>query len=128
MTREVVLHFPMSSESQSVFRLAGFRTIWIAQFVSIFGDFLALFGIIIFIASPLVAGALVAWLSEKAAFYLDGASFFLSALLISTLVIERPPRENADKTLAGLARDFAEGNRFIFTHPGLSFVFLAMAA
>jgi len=33
----------------SVFRLAGFRTIWIAQFISIFGDFLALFGIISFI-------------------------------------------------------------------------------
>jgi len=79
------------------------------------------------IGSPLVAGAIVAWLSEKATFYLDGASFFLSALLLSTLVVNRPPRENADRTLGGLARDFREGNRFIFTHPGLSFVFLAMA-
>ncbi len=223
----------------SVFRLPGFRAVWIAQFVSIFGDFLALFGIISFItfrlhgtavqvttitiayilplalfgpfagvlvdhmnvkrtmiasdlirgvlallllfctrvpqiagvllalsvvsclfvpaqsitvrtlvprdellranaalsqafyliriASPLVAGALVAWLSEKATFYLDAASFFISALMLSTLVVNRPPRENADKTLSGLARDFVEGNRFIFTHPGLSFVFLAMA-
>ncbi len=234
----------MTSEQQaaapgSIFRLAGFRALWIAQFISVFGDFLALFGIISFIAfrlhgtafqvtiitiayilplaiigpmagvlvdhlnvkqtmiasdlirgflallllfctsvpqiagvllalsvvsclfipaqsitvrtlvpkedlmranaalsqafyliriaSPLVAGALVAWLSEKAAFYLDAASFFLSALMLSTLVIHRPPRENADKTLSGLARDFVEGNRFIFTHPGLSFVFLAMA-
>jgi MFS family permease len=79
------------------------------------------------IASPLVAGAIVARLTEKATFYLDAGSFFFSALLISTLVIHRPPRENADRTLGGLARDFAEGNRFIFTHPGLSFVFLAMA-
>src|SRR5436309_412586 len=45
----------------------------------------------------------------------------------STLIVERPPRENADKTIGGLKRYFAEGNRFIFTHPGLSFVFLAMA-
>ncbi len=45
----------------------------------------------------------------------------------SRLTIDRPPRENADKTLSGLARDFVEGNRFIFTHAGLSFVFLAMA-
>src|SRR2546423_15717101 len=33
----------------SVLRLPGFRAIWIAQFISIFGDFLALFGIISFI-------------------------------------------------------------------------------
>jgi MFS family permease len=79
------------------------------------------------IVSPLVAGALVAWLSERVTFYLDAGSFFFSALLISTLVIDRPPRENADRTMSGLARDFLEGNRFIFTHPGLSFVFLAMA-
>jgi DHA3 family macrolide efflux protein-like MFS transporter len=222
----------MTSEPQavppaSIFRLPGFRTIWIAQFISIFGDFLALFGIISFIAfrlhgtavlaiigpvagvlvdhfnvkrtmiasdlvrgglallllactsvpqiaavllalsvvsclfipaqsitirtlvprdsllranaalaqafylirilSPLVAGALVSWLSEKATFYLDAGSFLFSALMLSRLTIDRPPRENADKTLSGLARDFVEGNRFIFTHAGLSFVFLAMA-
>jgi DHA3 family macrolide efflux protein-like MFS transporter len=234
----------MTSEPQavppaSIFRLPGFRTIWIAQFISIFGDFLALFGIISFIAfrlhgtavqvttitiayilplaiigpvagvlvdhfnvkrtmiasdlvrgglallllvctsvpqiaavllalsvvsclfipaqsitirtlvprdsllranaalaqafylirilSPLVAGALVSWLSAKATFYLDAGSFLFSALMLSRLTIDRPPRENADKTLSGLARDFVEGNRFIFTHAGLSFVFLAMA-
>ncbi len=235
----------MSADSQpasaapGVFTVPGFPTIWIAQFVSIFGDFLALFGIIMFItfrlhgtpvqvttvniayivplaligpfagvlvdhfnvkqtmiasdvirgclavlliwcrtvpqfsavmlslsivsclfipahsitvrtivprenllranaalsqafyliriASPLVAGAIVARLGEKATFYLDAASFFISAILISTLVINRERRENADRTLSGLGRDFVEGNRFIFTHPGLSFVFLAMA-
>src|ERR1051326_4386210 len=229
----------MTAEAQapplpSVFRLAGFRTIWIAQFISIFGDFLALFGIISFItfrlhgtavqvttitiayilplavigpvagvlvdhfdvkrtmiASDLIRGVLaalfvvcrdvpqiaavllalsvvsclfipaqsitvrvlvprdsllranaalsqsfyliriasplVAGVSEKATFYIDAGSFFFSALMISRLTIDRPPRENADKTVAGLARDFVEGNRFIFTHRGLSFVFLAMA-
>jgi MFS family permease len=69
----------------------------------------------------------VAWLSERATFYLDAVSFFASAMLLSTLVVNRQPRENADKTISGLTRDFVEGNRFIFTHPGLSFVFLAMA-
>jgi len=79
------------------------------------------------ILSPLAAGAIVALLGFKATFYLDAASFFFSAVMISTLTINRPPRENADKTVASLGRDFVEGNRFIFTHSGLSFVFLAMA-
>lgn len=79
------------------------------------------------IASPVVAGAIVAWLSERACFYIDAASFAFSACMISLLVINRPPRHDADKTLKGLSSDFLEGNRFIFTHPGLSFVFLAMA-
>ena len=79
------------------------------------------------IASPLIAGALVSWLGERSTFVLDGASFFFSAVMIFTLVIHRPPREGADKTLKGLTNDFIEGNRFIFTHPGLSFVFIAMA-
>jgi DHA3 family macrolide efflux protein-like MFS transporter len=79
------------------------------------------------IASPAVAGAIVAWLSERACFYIDAVSFLFSALMISRLTIHRPPREDADKTLKGLSSDFVEGNRFIFTHPGLSFVFLAMA-
>jgi MFS family permease len=33
-------------ERSSIFRVPGFRAVWIAQLVSIFGDFLALFGII----------------------------------------------------------------------------------
>jgi len=231
----------MSNEAPtSVFSLPGFRTIWIAQFVSIFGDFLALFGIISFItfrlhgsavqvttitvayilplallgpfigvladhlnvkrtmiasdvirgclallllfcttvpqiaavlltmsivsclfvpaqsitvrtlvpreelmranaalsqafyliriASPLAAGAIVAFLGERATYLIDVVSFFFSAIMLSTLNVHRPPREGADKTMSGLTRDFVEGNRFIFTHPGLSFVFVAMAA
>jgi MFS transporter, DHA3 family, macrolide efflux protein len=31
---------------RTVFKIRDFRTLWIAQFVSIFGDFLALFGVI----------------------------------------------------------------------------------
>jgi MFS transporter, DHA3 family, macrolide efflux protein len=80
------------------------------------------------IASPIVAGSIVAWLSERACFYIDSVSFLFSACMISLLVINRPARQDTDKTLRSLSRDYAEGNRFIFTHPGLSFVFIAMAA
>lgn len=75
--------------------------------------------------SPFVAGALIAWLGEKLCFYLDTASFVFSAGMISSLAILRP-RVQTEKTLASLSEDFLEGNRFIFTHAGLSFVFLAM--
>src|SRR5258705_8662085 len=40
---------PQPPKPPSIFRLPGFRAVWIAQFVSIFGDFLALFGIITYI-------------------------------------------------------------------------------
>ncbi|HEY3929714.1 MAG TPA: MFS transporter [Candidatus Koribacter sp.] len=79
------------------------------------------------IGAPVAAAALVGWAGERVCFYVDAASFLFSALMISTLTIHRPPREGADKTLRGLTADFKEGNRFIFTHPGLSFVFMAMA-
>ncbi len=82
---------------------------------------------VIRIASPLVAGAIVSAFGERSTFAIDAATFFFSAVMISTLIINRPPRENVDKTLKGLTADFVEGNRFIFTHPGLSFVFVAMA-
>ena len=75
--------------------------------------------------SPFVAGALIAWLGERLCFYLDTASFVFSAGMISSLAILRP-RIQMEKTLASLTEDFLEGNRFIFTHAGLSFVFLAM--
>ncbi len=76
--------------------------------------------------SPFAAGALIAALGEKACFYLDTASFVFSAFMISTLVVIRPQLQT-EKTLQKLTDDFLEGNRFIFTHSGLSFVFIAMA-
>jgi MFS transporter, DHA3 family, macrolide efflux protein len=77
--------------------------------------------------SPAAAGALVYWLTEKACFYLDTASFVFSAFMISSLAIIRPARAQAEKTVQALTRDFLAGNRFIFTHAGLAFVFIAMA-
>ncbi|HEU4416858.1 MAG TPA: MFS transporter [Candidatus Angelobacter sp.] len=77
--------------------------------------------------SPAAAGALVQWLTEKSCFYLDVASFVFSASMISRLTIARPARASSEKTLRSLTQDFLEGNRFIFTHAGLAFVFIAMA-
>jgi len=77
--------------------------------------------------SPALAGALVSWLTEKACFYLDTASFIFSAVMISTLSIVRPARAQTEKTVQSLTQDFLAGNKFIFTHAGLAFVFIAMA-
>lgn len=76
--------------------------------------------------SPMVAPALIAWLGEKSCFYLDSASFFFSAAMLSTLTISRPAHDR-EKTLRALTNDFAAGNKFIFSHSALAFVFIAMA-
>jgi MFS transporter, DHA3 family, macrolide efflux protein len=82
---------------------------------------------IVRLLSPATAGALVAWLTEKSCFYLDVASFIFSAAMISTLSVIRPARAQGEKTVKTLAQDFLAGNKFIFTHAGLAFVFIAMA-
>jgi DHA3 family macrolide efflux protein-like MFS transporter len=82
---------------------------------------------IVRLLSPAAAGALVAWLTEKSCFYLDVASFIFSAAMIAGLSVIRPARAQGEKTVKSLAQDFLAGNKFIFTHAGLAFVFLAMA-
>src|SRR4029077_11853749 len=82
---------------------------------------------IVRLLSPAAAGALVAWLTEKSCFYLDVASFVFSAIMISGLTIVRPARAQGEKTVKSLTQDFLAGNKFIFTHAGLAFVFIAMA-
>jgi MFS family permease len=78
------------------------------------------------LVSPTVAGAVIAWLTEKSCFYLDSLSFFFSAAMLSTLTILRPPRPDTEKTFRSLTNDFVAGNKFIFTHSALAFVFMAM--
>ena len=75
--------------------------------------------------SPFAAGALIAWLHEKPCFYLDAASFIFSAGMITSLTIPQV-RTHSEKTVASLTEDFLAGNKFIFTHAGLTFVFLSM--
>ena len=82
---------------------------------------------IVRLLSPAAAGALVAWLTEKSCFYLDVVSFVFSAAMISALAIVRPARAQSEKTVKSLTQDFLAGNKFIFTHAGLAFVFIAMA-
>ena len=82
---------------------------------------------IVRLLSPAAAGALVAWLTEKSCFYLDVASFIFSAAMISGLSIIRPARSQDEKSVKSLTQDFVAGNKFIFTHAGLAFVFIAMA-
>jgi DHA3 family macrolide efflux protein-like MFS transporter len=82
---------------------------------------------IVRLLSPAAAGGLVAWLTEKSCFYLDVASFIFSAAMISGLSIIRPPRSQDEKSVKSLTQDFIDGNKFIFTHAGLAFVFIAMA-
>lgn len=76
--------------------------------------------------SPALAGLLVAWLTEKACFYLDSLSFLFSGAMLSTLAIVRNTGSR-EKTLRALAFDLFEGNKFIFIHRELTFVFTAMA-
>jgi len=77
--------------------------------------------------SPFAAGLLVSGLTEKSCFFLDIASFVFSAAMISRLVVMRAARAQTEKTVKSLTQDFLQGNKFIFTHAGLSFVFIAMA-
>ncbi|MCA1829177.1 MAG: MFS transporter [Myxococcales bacterium] len=78
------------------------------------------------ILSPAIAGAIVAAFGENVCFVGDGLSFAFSAAMVSRLVIERPAGHQG--SVKAITHDLAEGNRFIFTHRGLTFAFLASAA
>jgi MFS family permease len=82
---------------------------------------------IVRIFSPAVAGALVAWIGESSCFWLDAGSFVFSGCMIATLSIVREAASHRDGSVRALARDFVEGNTFIFTHRELSFAFFASA-
>lgn len=77
--------------------------------------------------SPVLAGALVAWLGERACFYLDAFSFFFSATMIATIAVARAPVAGA-RSLKGFWDDLISGNRFIFNHPSLAFVITSMVS
>src|SRR5260370_11908654 len=78
------------------------------------------------ILSPALAEVLVDWAGQTLCFWLDAGSLLFSAALISTTLIERPLTQQG--SVKALTHDFAEGNRFIFTHRALTFAFLASAA
>ncbi len=76
------------------------------------------------LVSPIIAGALIAYLGENPCFFLDAATFVFSAAMVYTLVIN-PPRPPG-KSVHGFLAEFSSGNRFIFTHAYLAFVVTAM--
>jgi MFS family permease len=78
------------------------------------------------IISPAVAGFLVAWAGEKICFYLDGFSFLISAALLSSLVLNRVPKDSV-KGVSALLGEMREGFRFIWKQPSVRFVTAAMA-
>ena len=85
------------------------------------------------VASPAVAGALVARLGENACYLADAASFVFSAAMLATLRCERAGRASvadakSKNSLANVARDFREGAGYVFANPELSFATLSMAA
>jgi DHA3 family macrolide efflux protein-like MFS transporter len=82
------------------------------------------------IISPALAGAMVGWFGASSCYYLDTLSFIFSASMIATLVIARAPVAPAKDShrLKSVLTDLFAGLKFIFTHPTISFVILAMAA
>jgi MFS family permease len=75
------------------------------------------------IASPAVAGALLAARGERACYFADSASFLLSAALLSTLRYSRPV---AAPPTAPVWSELATGMRFLLRDPRFSPVVLAM--
>lgn len=82
------------------------------------------------IISPALAGAMVGWFGASSCYYLDTLTFLFSASMIASLVIARAPVTPAKGShpLRSVLNDLLAGVKFIFTHPTISFVILAMAA
>jgi DHA3 family macrolide efflux protein-like MFS transporter len=82
------------------------------------------------IISPALAGAMVGWFGASSCYYIDTLSFIFSASMIATIAIAREPVVPAKGShpLKSVLNDLHAGVKFIFTHPTISFVILAMAA
>jgi MFS family permease len=84
------------------------------------------------VVGPAAAGALVAAFGQRICYALDFASFLVSAALITSVAIVRPPAppraETANNRVQAVVHDMGEGIRFIIHHAAISFVVLAMAA
>lgn len=84
------------------------------------------------VIGPAAAGALVAAFGPRICYALDFASFLVSAALITSVAIVRPPAppraETANNRVQAVVHDMGEGIRFIVHHAAISFVVMAMAA
>lgn len=79
------------------------------------------------IVGPASAGFLISAFGEKLCFFLDSATFAVSAALLFSIHASRPAKESA-AGLAAAFQDLREGVRFIWTHAALRFVLFAGAA
>jgi DHA3 family macrolide efflux protein-like MFS transporter len=86
------------------------------------------------VVGPAAAGVLVSAFGPRICYAIDFVSFVVSAGLISSVAIIRPPSaprtpaESANNKIHQLLRDMSEGIKFIFHHASISFVVMAMAA
>jgi DHA3 family macrolide efflux protein-like MFS transporter len=78
------------------------------------------------IFAPAMVGFAVAWLGVKNCFYLDAASFLVSALLVSTIHIERKTVPDAS-TRKSIWMDLKSGLKFIIGHPVARVLVLTIA-
>lgn len=79
------------------------------------------------IVGPAAAGFVVAAAGERMCFYLDSASFLFSAVLLLLITARRTPTAGGRGPAAVLA-DLREGLGFLWQHPAVRFVVLAMLA
>lgn len=79
------------------------------------------------IVSPAIASGLVGLFGPASCFWLDTASFFVSAYLISTIAIHREPTA-AQQQVKSVMHEMSAGVKFIFTHSTISFVVTAITA
>ena len=140
---------------RQVLAIPSVRRLWIAQLISVFGDFLAVVFVpaqsvalrtfipreglmaanallaqaaqFMLIVSPALAGLLVQWIGADSCFVIDSVSFFFSAGLVLSLDIRRAPI-TAQHAARVVLHSVGQGVMFIFTHPTISFVVIAMTA
>jgi len=79
------------------------------------------------IVGPAAAGFVVAAAGERVCFYLDSASFVLSAALLF-LITARRPAGTAGRGVGAVLADLRQGLSFLWQHPAVRFVVLASVA
>jgi MFS family permease len=79
------------------------------------------------IVGPAAAGFVVAAAGEQVCFYLDSASFVFSAALLFLITAKRAAGR-AGRGVGAVLADFREGLRFLWQHPAVRFVVVAMLA
>ena len=80
------------------------------------------------IISPAAASGLVAAFGPDSCFWLDAASFAVSAYMIWGIALHRDPAAAPSQQVRSVIHEMNAGAKFIFTHPAISFVVTAMTA